>query len=297
MPTWYSPLVVIVLVLLACGLASCAFGSRRTLLAWYFLAYFTVYLLWPFDVGPRFMLPVAPLAFILIWRGVRVFVHLLHTRPGATLGTIAALGACLTVVTGTADRLPGLQAQASMLFWPFVAIGSGFFWVLARRSRAAQARAALDSLVAFLCSCRAQYGIVCGVVVLVGIGVYQQAAHARTNLAPDASSFRFRASADFSYWLRGSAQDGVVMAQHYTIVHRLSGRRVVGFPITSDPKIILKVVASENVRYLVVNDPVKYEYYFPTEEERWRRIDLAAPSMFHLVHRGPGYRVFERSGQ
>ena len=291
MPTWYSPLTVIVLGLLACGLISCAFGNRRTLLAWYFFAYCSVYFLWPFDEGPRFMLPVAPLAFALIWRGARSSVHLLRTRPGITVATISGFALCLAGVTGTADRLPGLQARAAVVFWPLVAVGSGLLKLLVKRAGDARAGAALDAWIANFRSLGAKWGIA-GVVILVAVGVFQVAGNARMNLAPDASSFLHHASADFSSWLNG-AKDGVVMAQQSAIVHRLTGRKVVDFPITSDAKVIATVIAREVVRYVVVNDQVKYEYSFPTEEERLHRIGTAYPSLLHLVYRGPGYRVFE----
>jgi hypothetical protein len=83
------------------------------------------------------------------------------------------------------------------------------------------------------------------------------------------------------------------MAQQSSIIHRLSGRRIEDFPVTSDPQAIVDAVAREKVRYLVINDQVEYEYFYPTEEERWRQIERAYPSMFRLVHKGPGYRVFE----
>ena len=83
------------------------------------------------------------------------------------------------------------------------------------------------------------------------------------------------------------------MAQQSAVVHRLSGRKVVDFPITSDPKLIMTVVMREKVRYVMVSDRVAYEYYSPTEEERWQRIESTYPSAFHGVRRGPGYRVFE----
>jgi len=291
MPTWYSPLAVIALALLACGLTSCVFDNQGTLLAWYFWAYFSIYLLWQFDEGPRFMLPVAPLAFVLIWRGAGLSAHLLRTRPRITLGTISGFAICFAVVAGTADRLPGLQARAALVFWPLVAMGSGLLMLLVKRAGDAKAKAALESWFACLHLYRAQCGIA-GVVILIAAGLLQDAGNARTNLAPNPSSFRHHASVDFSSWLHG-AKDGVVMAQQSAIVHRLTGRKVVAFPITSDPKIIAMVLARAMVRYLVVNDPVKDEYFSPTEEERLRRIEIAYPSMLHLVYRGPGYRVFE----
>ena len=289
MPTWYSPPVVITLALLLCGLVSYFFDSRRSVLAWYFLAYFTVYLFWPFDEGQRFMLPVAPLAFVLIWQGLVVTANLLRSRPTATLTSLSAFAAVLAVATGATDRSPGLQPRLSVVFWPLAAVASVFLIILAKRSRLARTEGTLNLVVAFLASWRTKTGIV---GVLLAVGMFQQAAIARTNLAPDPSKYPHYSSADCASWLR-TAGDGVVMAQQSAILHRLTGRRTVSFPITSDPQLIAETVTREKVRYLVVDDPVKYEYFFPTEDERWRNIERAYPLMFQLVHRGPGYRVYE----
>jgi hypothetical protein len=195
----------------------------------------------------------------------------------------------LAVVTATTARLPGLQARASAAFWPFVALVPILLIFLAKRADQARAIDTLNSALTSEASRRIQQGIV---GVLVAVGVFQQAAIARRNLAPNASLFRHHSSADGSLWLR-TAGDGAAMAQQSEIVHRLSGRRVVSFPITSDPQLIAATIAREKVRYLLVNDQVQSEYFFPTEAERWRRIERAYPFMFQLVHEGPGYRVFE----
>jgi hypothetical protein len=289
MPTWNSPPVVITLALLLCGLVSYVFDGRRGLLAWYFLAYFTVYLFWPFDEGQRFMLPVSPLACVLIWRGLVVTVNLLRSRPTATLACISALAAVLAVATGATDRLPGMQARVSMVFWPLTTAVSIFLIILVERSGLARATSALDSMVACLAWRRSYMGVV---GILLAAGLFQQAAIARTNLAPDPSKYLHYTAADCAAWLR-TAGVGAVMTQQFAIIHRLSGRRTVSFPITSDPQLIVDTATREKVRYLVVNDGVKYEYFSPTEEERWRNIERAYPLMFQLVYRGPGYRVFE----
>ncbi len=289
MPTWYSPLTVVTIVLLLWGLVSSGLNRQKTLPAWYFLAYFAIYLLWPFDEGPRFMLPVAPLAFVLVWRGVLKVTDLLRRRPTSTLAAVSVLGIALAGGTGVTGRLPGRQAHAALLLWPLLGAASAALMFLAKRAGQGAATRAFDLVVVPFRSWRAHYGIV-GLLLLGGI--VQQAESARTNLAENPSHFRHYASADFSAWLR-TAPQGAVMAHQFAIVHRLTGRRVVEFPITSDPNLIVTVVKREKVLYLFVNDPVPYEYFLPTEEERWRRIERAYPVMFQLVHRGPGYRVFE----
>jgi 4-amino-4-deoxy-L-arabinose transferase-like glycosyltransferase len=292
MPSWYSAPAVMTLALLLCGLVSCAFDSRRALLAWYFLAYFTVYLLWPFDEGQRFMLPVAPLAFVLIWQGMIAVAHLVRTRPTAALSAISVFGVVLAVATITTARLPGLQGRAAVMFWPVFAAAPILLIFLVRLAGLGRATATLNSALASVAARRIQQGIV---GILVAVGVFQQAAIARTNMAPNASLFRHHSSADCASWLR-TAGDGAVMAQQSEIVHRLSGLRVVSFPITGNPQIIVATMTRENVRHLVVCDPVPYEYFFPTEEERWRRMERAYSNLFRLIHQGPGYRVFEVRG-
>jgi hypothetical protein len=289
MPTWYSPAVVITLTLLLCGVMSYGFDGRRSVLAWYFVAYFTVYLFWPFDEGQRFMLPVSPLAFVLIWRGLVVTANLLRSRPTATLASISAFAALLAVATCATDRMPGLQALVSVVFWPLTAGVSILLIILVERGGLARATSALDSAAVSLASRRSYKGVVW---ILLAVGLFQQAAIARTNLGPDPPKYLHYNSADCASWLRTTG-DGVVMAQQSAIIHRLSGRRTVSFPITSDPQLIVDIVTREKVRYLIVNDHVEYEYFSPTEEERWRNIERAYPLMFQLVHRGPGYRVFE----
>jgi hypothetical protein len=226
---------------------------------------------------------------VLIWRGLVVAANLLRSRPTATLACISAFAAVLAVATGATDRLPGMQARVSMVFWPLTTAVSIFLIILVERSGLARATSALDSMVACLAWRRSYMGVV---GILLAAGLFQQAAIARTNLAPDPSKYLHYTAADCAAWLR-TAGVGAVMTQQFAIIHRLSGRRTVSFPITSDPQLIVDTATREKVRYLVVNDGVKYEYFSPTEEERWRNIERAYPLMFQLVYRGPGYRVFE----
>ena len=291
-PVPYSPLTAISVTLLALGFAACAFDRRQALVAWYFLAYFAVYLLWPFDEGPRFMLPVAPIALALMWQGTRFAGRLLRAWPAGALGAITALGAILTAVALTSQRLPGFQAKLMMAFWPMLAMAALAAAVLAWRFGTARTAGLLTSLNGTLFSRPVRAGAAACLVVLCAAGVLQDTAEARANLAPDPAHFRHYSSADFSAWL-GGAGAGVVMAQQTDIVHRLSGRKTVAFPITRNPDLIVGTMKRETVRFLVVNDRVKSEYFFPIEEDRWRQVDRTYGPLFRMVHRGPGYRVFE----
>jgi hypothetical protein len=289
MPAWHSPLAVIVLALLACGLLSCAACPKAALLAWYFLAYFSVYLLWPFNEGPRFMLPAAPLAFVLLWRGAHQLSDLVCARPATTWAAVLLVSLLLTASAAGARGTGGLQGLVALAFWPSLAAVAAFFLWRSRVRRAAGPEGRAGRPAGFLLGARA---VVLGVLGLALTGVVQSAQSARENLNPDPTTFLHYPATDASAWIRGAKQ-GKVMAQQSAIVHRLTGRRVVVFPATTDPRIIVTLLEREMVRYLVVSDQVKDEYILPSEEERFRLIELAYPNRLRLVHRGPGYRIFE----
>src|SRR5439155_1248287 len=67
-PVWYSPAVLLPLVVIVLGLLV-SLVQCHGYVEWYFLTYMVIFLLWPYDVGARFVLPVFPLAFLYGWRG------------------------------------------------------------------------------------------------------------------------------------------------------------------------------------------------------------------------------------
>lgn len=131
-PLWYSPFAVLALVLLLCGIVSSLRHPWMSLLSAYFLAYFGIYLLWPFDEGPRFMLPIAPLAFALIWHGVVTAGRTMQIAPSSTLQRTAALAATVFVVAwaGSGGRPAGAQGKVFLVFWAFTAAAALLLWRL-----------------------------------------------------------------------------------------------------------------------------------------------------------------------
>ncbi len=107
---WYSPLVVLPLLLIAAGFAA-TLRRRRGPMECYFVAYAVIYALWPYDVGARFVLPVFPIAFVYAWRGVAT---LLRRSTAASLRTtaIVAAGAALLGVASWAAQTTAAPASA-----------------------------------------------------------------------------------------------------------------------------------------------------------------------------------------
>ena len=65
----WSPLALVPIALVLLGVLVSICDNAGQLEDWYFPAYTGLYLLWPFDEGPRFIFPVFPLVWVYLWRG------------------------------------------------------------------------------------------------------------------------------------------------------------------------------------------------------------------------------------
>ena len=238
---WFSPLVLIPAFLLIVGIGSSFRRGRSPLLAWYLLAYLGLYSLWPFDEGARFMLPIFPLMFLFAWRGLRLTLDRLQREP--TPGERRVVLLALAVITVTAvlaylqrDR-PGRQALAAVLFWVVLL---AFAAAYSRRARPAPSNARVWITG----------GLVLAAAVMTA-GLIAQVKLARENLtgAATASSRTLTRAAE---WLRSQPDDGPVMAQQAAILHRLSGRHVASFPVTSNGQFLADVIRQQHVVYVLV---------------------------------------------
>lgn len=285
-PNWYSPIVLGILALLMLGMTGAILGGKHATLGWYMLAYFGLYLLWPFDEGQRFMIPVAPLAFALIahgavlaWRGYRRF------RREALLLSVPAAAALIAAVllTGAA---PGVQSKASLLAWGLVVpIGAALLY-RDRRTHDARVGASLDSDRGSI----RRFGWVLLLPLLV-LSLPRHATALRENVAPRPETFRHAPSVEAAGWLR-TAEPGNVMAGQVAVIHRLTDRHVVQLPISSDAALIAQTLQTHDVRFLVIAERVPFEYFEPDEETRLQQLQAAHPTLLHEVHRGRGYRIF-----
>lgn len=285
-PIWYSPIVLGILALLTLGVTSAILGGKHATLGWYMLAYFGLYLLWPFDEGQRFMLPVAPLAFALVaqgavqaWQGYRR-----HRREALRYSVPAAAALAVTaLLTGAA---PGVQSKASVLAWGLVAAVGTALLIGGTRTEATRIGAPPDISRTTI----PRFGWVLLLPLLV-LSIPRHATALRENVAPRPKAYRHAPSVDAAGWLR-TADPGDVMAGQVAVIHRLTERHVVQLPISSDAALIARTLRTHDVRYLVIADRVPFEYFEPDEETRLDRLQRSYPSLLYEVHRGRGYRIF-----
>src|SRR4029077_6275039 len=74
--------VIIRVILMGVGWAYSVWKSRGTsIVDWYFAGYECIYLLWPWTMEVRFLLPIGPLAFFYTWQGIVGIVRSSLAKP------------------------------------------------------------------------------------------------------------------------------------------------------------------------------------------------------------------------
>lgn len=287
-PNWRSPLVLLPLVMLGVGAAALCQTAQGLLLSSYVVFYLGIYSFWPFDEGARFMLPIAPAAFAVAVFGARTIAVSVYHQPLRAKWCLLAAVFFLAVTTRMPSPGAGKQHLLAAVVWPLAAAGT-VVSLIVQKTSAIRGFVLLSAGRAKVLAARGGIFVFC---LLLAVGLLQQATAARTNLNADPAQYRHFPAAHFANWL-ATAGGGAVMAQQSRILHRLSNRKLVNFPITANPDTILSAIRRGNVRFVMVTDPVPSEYFLPSEFERWQQVEARAPGAFSLVQRGPGYRVFE----
>lgn len=286
-PLWFSPVVIGILALLVTGVVRAIRSWRDGWLGWYLLSYLGLYALWPFDEGPRFMIPAAPLAFAAMAEGATVAWRWYQRQPERALGVVSGTAAGILALAAASAEREGIQASASVAVWGLgAASGAGALFV----RRAAARRRQSPTGTSGTRRVASRWWILL-LAPSLALSLSRTLTLARENVAPRPTTYRHAPAVDAAEWLR-SAGPGSVMAAQVAIIHRLSDRRVIAFPATTDAALIADVLRGHEVQYLVVADPVPFEYFEPNEQTRLTHLQEAFPDLLVESHRGPGYRVF-----
>lgn len=291
-PAWYSPMssVPIVLVLLGLGLTFWETGGGIS--EWYFLSYEGMYLFWPWNFEERFFLPVAPLACLYLWRGVTLLSRLARAKPDKVVGisvACAAMGIISTLIWGRHFEHP--QPRLCSVMWALIAAASALFWVLGRKKIESFPIASEPPP-----SSPWRVGITVVVACLFVLGVRSQVRIGLGNLHFRAEDDSFYPDREAAEWIgENSPLSAVVMARKDDIVYHYDGRRrVIWFPPSSDPVLLMSGVRRYNVRYIVVvagND----SYWSPPASDCFALLYEAYPKAFELVHQSGSESVYEVS--
>ena len=273
---------------------------------WYFAGYEFIYILWPWTLETRFLLPIAPLACLYVWRGVEALVLLAKSRPRLLGGFWLPVALILTAGSWLwmhgvwiAKHLPneGLQDEASFAAWLLTAILAA--WMLLAgigwtKSLAAFLRRSLGPVGALKIDLlrTSQFLAVAVVSVIVASGLAAQVRIGHENLNPNSPANRLTPDAAAAEWI-GSHTDAkaVIMARHVPTACHYSGREIVWFPPSSNPQLLMEGIEKHKIDYVVV---VRREnsYYLPSDDDCFAPLLKAYPQAFYLVNQAPEFRIF-----
>jgi hypothetical protein len=297
-PVWSSPLLLGPLILIVVGLAASIWPHGGRVTEWYFLAHQAIYLAWPWDIELRWLLPVAPLAGLYLWRGGKVLLGWVMRRPRSAVKWVVPVSLPLAAHAGAfALRSGSRQLAVAPIFWILLATAvAAAAWMGPRRLQAAVDRLqrptipiprARASLSVLLVAC------MLAVASQVSIGMVREAKIARDNIAFDLTSAPTYPDVEAGKWLRvHTDRRAIVMARQVDVVYHYSQRDVIWFPPISDSRTLMDGIHKYDVAYVVVSQRSS-SYWIPPEEDCFASLVRAYPASFRLVSQGPRFQIFE----
>lgn len=95
-------------------------------------------------------------------------------------------------------------------------------------------------------------------------------------------------------WIRGhSAADAVVMARWEALAYHYSGHRVIWFPASTDPRLLMAGIRRNHIRLIVISESDEQSYWKPSDSHCFRVLMSAYPGLFRQVHQGSHEQVYE----
>jgi hypothetical protein len=309
--TSMSILVLGPLLMIALGWCYSVFRTGGGLQEWYFAGYECIYILWPWTLETRFFLPIAPLACLYIWRGGEALVWLAKNKP-RLLGAVG-FPLALLLTAGNwfwmygvwpASHLPlaGLQDEVSFLVWLLTAILAGWLLLensawLGRVSALVRWRSGSSGALRTWVVRVSQVLGTAVVLYLLIAGVRMQIKTGRANLDLNSPTNHLSADAAAGAWIRlHTGGNAVVMARHVPITYHYSERKVVWFPPSSDPHLLMEGIKKQRVGFVIV---VRREnsYYLPPDEDCFFQVLKTYPEAFRLIDQASDFRIFQLAPQ
>jgi hypothetical protein len=304
---WMSVLVAGPLLLMAFGWGHSIWSNGGELQDWYFAGFWFIYLLWPWSAEIRFFVPVSALACLYMWRGGKALIFLAKNRP-RVLGIVwLPLAALLTASAwlwmyglGIARHLynAGIEDEVSFMVWLLSAclavwmVWANHGWLtpasaLSRRhSKQTGALQMSPPRVARL------FGVV-AVPCLIVLGLTIQLASGRSNLDLNSETNRPGSDALAGEWIRSHTDThSVVMARLVPTVSHYSERKVIWFPPSSDPQLLMEGIRKHGPQYVIVVRR-EYSFYLPPDDDCFAALLKIHPDTFRLVCQRPEFRVFQ----
>jgi hypothetical protein len=305
-PAWVSIVALGALLLILAGWCSSTCSTGGGLQDWYFAGYGLIFLLWPWTPETRFLLPVAPLACFYMWRG-GVAAVLLAKKSPRTLG-VALLSVAILLMATAWLWMQGVRITTHMPHTPLpkLFLLTGLFAGLLAAGMVGADHFRPSSISRFL-NWFANAGSasrknpwrafkLAGVVALIGLtiqGLTTQLEIGRANRDPNSAANRPRPDVQAGLWLRShTGLNAVIMARHVPTVFHHAQRKVIWFPPSSNPDLLMDGIKKHGVNFIIVAHREE-SYYLPSDEDCFAPLLRAYPTAFRLVYEAPAIQVFE----
>lgn len=304
---WMSVLVAGPLLLMTLGWGYSIWTNGGDLQDWYFAGFWLIYLLWPWRAEMRFFLPVSALACLYMWRGAKALIFLAKNRP-RLLGVIWCPVAVLLTASawlwmngsGIARHLynGGVEDEVSLVVW-LLLTGHAAWMVWANHAWLTPASALWRR-----CSHRngavrispqriVQLFGICTVAILIVLGLTIQLESGRSNLDLNSDTNHPGPDVLAGTWTRSHTDtQAVVMARLVPTVSHYSDRKVIWFPPSSDPQLLMEGIRKHKVNFVIVARR-EYNYYLPPDEDCFAPLLKIHADAFRLVRQRPEFRVFQ----
>jgi hypothetical protein len=304
---WMSILVAGPLLLMAFGWGYSVWLNGGDLQDWYFAGFWFIYLLWPWGAEIRFFIPVSALACLYMWRGWKALTLSAKNSP-RVLGIVwLPLGGLLTACAwlwmygyGIARYLynAGIEDEVSFVVWSLsVTLAVWMIWAnhgwltpasLLWRGRPNQTGPLQISALRIA----RLFGML-AVPGLIVLGLTIQLASGRSNLDRTSETNQPGTDALAGEWTRSHTDaQAVVMARLVPTVSHYSDRKVIWFPPSSDPRLLMEGIRKHNINFVIVVRR-EYNYYLPSDDDCFAPLVKMHPETFRLICQRPGFRVFQ----
>jgi hypothetical protein len=279
-------------------------GTSEEILAWYFVGFEFIYILWPWQFEFRFLFPNTVLACLFIYRGARKMAVWSRFYPRRVAAHLLPLCIFLCAVAfrnswaaGPSWSL-GVQSKFSAAFWLAASLFS--VWVirmnrppimLSRWSERSvfSRQISIGSLsLTFL-----QVSALGLAALLVARAISIDIPITRANLAFEEERFGRIPDIVAANWSRLHTDPlDVIAARHVPLVFHYSQRKVIWFAPIARPQVMMEGFRRLGIRYVIVIDR-DFSYYLPPDEVCFDIVQRAFPNAFRPVAQLGQARIYE----
>ena len=305
---WWSVVIAGPFFLILLGWGYSVWRARGDALQeWFFAGYQFIYMLWPWKMEVRFFLPAAPLACLYLWEGIQALGVLVKSKPvllGIVWMPVSVILAAGSILWLLRDPLvihitkSGLQQEVSLAVWLLSGIAAA--WLVWRGSKRSASLVSLlegqhrkigpldiDSRLSL------KFGCTLAIAGLAVAGLSNELEIGRVNRDPNSAMNRAGPDVKAAMWIRAHTRaEAVIMARHVPMTYYYADRKIVWFPPSSDPQMLVEGIQRHKIDYVVAVKR-RFIYYRPPDDDCIAALLAKYPSALRLIEQTPEFRIFQ----